>query len=190
MKCPSCGKEVSENKSYCDGCGSSLYGPRSINLNDLGGGSNTIQSNNIKSITGIDINDIAPIQNSGPAPVKRKKEKKYKAPKQGGVNINIGTIIFLLVIACLLIVCIYLFIQNKKLKEEQKPLVTPPAASECIEGYYGITSTYAFLLPENWIYSQTSNEYGKPFDIHNVCWWWCMLNTLCNCCCGRRMFFC
>lgn len=39
-------------------------------------------------------------------------------------------------------------------------------------------------------YSETSNEYGKPFEVDNVCWWWCMLNTVCNCCCGRRMFFC
>lgn len=39
-------------------------------------------------------------------------------------------------------------------------------------------------------YNQTSNEYGKPYNIENACWWWCMLNTFCNCCCGRRMFFC
>jgi len=39
-------------------------------------------------------------------------------------------------------------------------------------------------------YDKQSSEYGKPFDMQNICWWWCMLNTFCNCCCGRRMFFC
>ncbi len=39
-------------------------------------------------------------------------------------------------------------------------------------------------------YKQRSNEYGKPVDMQNICWWWCILNTVCNCCCGRRIFFC
>ena len=61
MKCPNCNKEVSNDKNYCEYCGSPLYGPRSINLNTFNnnaGHSNINQDDNIKSITGIDINDI------------------------------------------------------------------------------------------------------------------------------------
>lgn len=160
MKCPSCGKEVNENTSYCPSCGSSLYGPRSINLSDLGG-SETIQSNNIESITGIDINDISPIQ--GPIEdsktSKKVKEKKVKVPKnRSSKKIDFGTIIFLVIIAALLALCIYLFVENKKLKNSDKPLVTPPEETSCVEGYYGLTNSYTFLMPDNWIYTQTSNE--------------------------------
>ncbi|MBE6147895.1 MAG: zinc ribbon domain-containing protein [Firmicutes bacterium] len=161
MKCPNCGKEVNESLSLCDGCGTSLYGPRSINLNELGG-NNTIQSNNITSITGIDINDIAPIQsppiNNNSFSLNDKNQKKEKSD----LKINMGTILFLIVIAVLLILSVYLFLQNRKLLEEnnnQSPIVTPPAQNvDCVEGYYGLTSAYSFLLPDNWIYSQTANE--------------------------------
>jgi molecular chaperone DnaJ len=40
------------------------------------------------------------------------------------------------------------------------------------------------------VYNNQSTEYGKPFDMHDPCLWWCALNTICNCCCGGRMFFC
>ena len=158
MKCPSCGKEVRDNMSYCDGCGALLYGPRSISLNDLGGGNNTIQSNNIKSITGIDINDLTPVGPNHFPEIKTQEENKKKKIPKGDKKINIGTIIFLIVIGVLLAFCIYLFVQNNQLKNVDTPLVTPPVAEHCIEGYYGLTNSYAFLLPDNWIYTQTENE--------------------------------
>lgn len=158
MKCPNCGHEVNENMSLCSNCGNSLYGPRSINLSDVGGGNNTIQSNNITSITGIDINDITPVQTK---PQKNTKNSKIKMPKidKGKFTLDFSTIIFIIIVVVLLSVCISLFVQNNKLKELGGTIVNPPVNNEsCVEGYYGLTSTYSFLLPENWIYSQTANE--------------------------------
>ena len=160
MKCPSCGKNVQENASYCNSCGAALFGPRSIDLNDLGGGKNTFQSNNITSITGIDINDITPVQNKKVEKPIKPRENNVKIPKDlPSKDVNIGTIILLLVIASLLALSIYLFLENRKLKKvETPPLVTPPVVVDCVKGYYGLTNAYSFLLPNNWIYSQTASE--------------------------------
>ena len=162
VKCPSCGKEVSENKSYCDKCGSTLFGPRSIDLKDLGGGKNTIQSNNIKSITGIDINDITPVQNTGAYSNNKLNDKKEKIKiKKEKQPKKMGTIVMMIIIAGLLGICVYLFLENRKLGSlivEPPENTTPPVQTECIEGIYGITDLYNFYLPDNWVYSKKANE--------------------------------
>ena len=38
-------------------------------------------------------------------------------------------------------------------------------------------------------YNTQSSAYGKPFNMDNICFWWCLADTNCNCCCGPR-FIC
>ena len=38
-------------------------------------------------------------------------------------------------------------------------------------------------------YSTQSRAYGRPFSMDNICFWWCLADTICNCCCGPR-FMC
>ncbi|MBQ6841232.1 MAG: zinc ribbon domain-containing protein [Bacilli bacterium] len=168
MKCPSCGNEVTENNNYCNKCGSSLYGPRSINLNDIGQGVNIAQSNNIQSITGIDINDLAPgpqgtVQSNDFSPNKNEKKKRIKEKRdKEPIKINLGTLIMVIVIVVLLGLSLVLYSQNNKLKVAgSKPCETIPTCGEegeCIQGIYGITSAYTFVMPSDWIYTQTANE--------------------------------
>lgn len=157
MKCPNCNKNVSDNTGFCPSCGGSLFGPRSIDLNSVGG-KNTIQSNNIKSITGIDINDIAPVRNEE---VKRKvhNRKPIKPKRTSSVKVNLpwGIISLILIIIALIILCISLYMNNKNVGNDcEKPIVNTP--SECVKGIYALTSKYAFMLPDKWLYSETANE--------------------------------
>lgn len=39
------------------------------------------------------------------------------------------------------------------------------------------------------VYREQSRAYGRPFDMQNICFWWCLADTICNCCCGPR-FIC
>lgn len=40
------------------------------------------------------------------------------------------------------------------------------------------------------VYREQSNMYGaRPFSASNICFWWCLADTICNCCCGPR-FIC
>ena len=39
------------------------------------------------------------------------------------------------------------------------------------------------------IYNEQSRNYGRPLDMQNICFWWCIADTICNCCCGPR-FIC
>ena len=39
------------------------------------------------------------------------------------------------------------------------------------------------------MYREQSRAYGRPFDMQNICFWWCLADTICNCCCGPR-FIC
>lgn len=39
------------------------------------------------------------------------------------------------------------------------------------------------------MYREQSRAYGRPFNMDNICFWWCLADTLCNCCCGPR-FIC
>lgn len=39
------------------------------------------------------------------------------------------------------------------------------------------------------IYREQSRAYGRPFNMDNICFWWCLADTICNCCCGPR-FIC
>ncbi len=33
-------------------------------------------------------------------------------------------------------------------------------------------------------YNKQSEIYGRPINTQNICFWWCLANTICNCCCG------
>lgn len=39
------------------------------------------------------------------------------------------------------------------------------------------------------MYREQSRTYGRPFDMQNICFWWCLADSICNCCCGPR-FIC
>ena len=39
------------------------------------------------------------------------------------------------------------------------------------------------------IYNTQSMNYGRPINMENACFWWCLADTICNCCCGPR-FIC
>lgn len=39
------------------------------------------------------------------------------------------------------------------------------------------------------MYNEQSRNYGRPLDMQNICFWWCIADTICNCCCGPR-FIC
>ncbi len=39
------------------------------------------------------------------------------------------------------------------------------------------------------VYKERSRTYGRPFDMQNICFWWCVADTICNCCC-RPGFMC
>ena len=39
------------------------------------------------------------------------------------------------------------------------------------------------------VYREQSRAYGRPFNMDNICFWWCLADTICNCCCGPR-FIC
>ena len=166
MKCPSCGNEVPENNNYCNRCGASLYGPRSIDLNDISKGGTVIQSNNIQSITGIDINELAAASTSKnkerhTSETKEKISKKIKEKKEHIklVNVSFGTIVLVAVIIGLMAVSIMLYLQNQKLKKAgTNPNLMCEEQTECIEGIYGITSNYSFVMPSDWLYTQSNNE--------------------------------
>ncbi len=38
-------------------------------------------------------------------------------------------------------------------------------------------------------YNEQSRNYGRPLDIPNICFWWCIADAICNCCC-RHGFIC
>ena len=38
-------------------------------------------------------------------------------------------------------------------------------------------------------YNEQSRNYGRTINIENICFWWCIADTICNCCCGPR-FIC
>ena len=37
----------------------------------------------------------------------------------------------------------------------------------------------------SYVYEQQSSTYERPFAFGNVCWWYCIINCLLNCLCGR-----
>lgn len=39
------------------------------------------------------------------------------------------------------------------------------------------------------VYRQRSQQYGRPINVSNICFWWCLADVICNCCCGPR-FIC
>ena len=39
------------------------------------------------------------------------------------------------------------------------------------------------------VYREQSRAYGRPFNMDNICFWWCLADSICNCCCGPR-FIC
>lgn len=34
------------------------------------------------------------------------------------------------------------------------------------------------------MYNEQSINYGKPINISKICFWWCVADSICNCCCG------
>ena len=37
----------------------------------------------------------------------------------------------------------------------------------------------------SYVYEQQSSTYERPFAFQNICWWYCVINFLLNCFCGR-----
>lgn len=156
MKCPSCSREANENNKYCDFCGASLFGPRSIDLSTSNIGTNNVgqfHSNNIKSITGIDINEIAPVR----PVVEDKKDYSPKRPrnkKKNKSDSNVLVILLIIAVVVLTILCIVLFIVNLKGNDNK----SSGKQNFNIEGIYGVSSNYMFYLPDEYLYHSSSNE--------------------------------
>lgn len=34
------------------------------------------------------------------------------------------------------------------------------------------------------MYNNQSINYGRPLDMQNICLWWCLIDSICNCLCG------
>ena len=168
MKCPNCGKDVTDGQSYCNACGSVLYGPRNVNLKNPGKVAGSDQSNDISSITGIDINSLsfdtgADDYYSQPEKPKKEKKKKNKTKKSS----NLSMYIFISVILVLCVICVILFINNSKLKKEQPTTSSKKCekteckcpnkeVQSCVQGFYGLAGYYAFQAPNNWRYSEVT----------------------------------
>lgn len=169
MRCPNCGKEISDGQSYCNACGSVLYGPRNVNLNNPGKAVGSAQSNDISSITGIDINslrmDIGDDVNYNSNYEEPEVKKEHKK-----LSISVGTLVFVIVIALLLGVTIYLFITNSRLKKGLVPGDCPSQkengnttlgeniTKKYVTGYYALSGCYAFMTPNNWRYSEVGQD--------------------------------
>lgn len=158
MKCPSCEKEVSDDKNFCDSCGFSLYGPRNISLNTPIGNTNSIQSNNIQSITGIDINAISKneIKEMPKSPI----IKKEKTPLDSGkvLFFVMGAIIAVLAIACTLLYldkkdCQNIINNMNNTVNTPKPVVNNTVVNPSATTY-ALTDTYSFALPVNFAYTE------------------------------------
>ena len=152
MKCPNCGIDNSNEQVYCSSCGASLYGPRSINLNSNDETKSQYKSNDIKKITGIDINDLPIGQNVVSTAPKNDKPKKKNL-------LSTSSLIFIFVIIILLILSIYLFTNNRRLSKTNNC----PTTNKCVQlkeakGIYGATSKFVFYLPKDFRYSESSNE--------------------------------
>lgn len=170
MNCPNCGRPVSDGQSYCNSCGGVLYGPRNINLNNPGKAAGSEQSNDISSITGIDINSLTKdigldnnqFNEEPVEPVKQKKSKKEKKERKHSSKGLGSSIIFIIVIAVLLITCIILFLANYNLRknnenpkeESKKCKKCENSIATCAEGIYGIAGYYAFQAPSDYRFGE------------------------------------
>ena len=158
MKCPNCNKEVANDKNYCEFCGSPLYGPRSIDWNSFNNNTNhsnnskSNKNNNIKSITGIDINEIAinSINETNAYSNQNNNDKKTFNIKK---YLNLILIIIIIFLLCIILV---LIINNHNLKNNKNN--DNNTISSCIEGYYGITSIYKFYMPNDYIYGENTDN--------------------------------
>ena len=153
MVCPNCGKE-NNNTDYCSFCGSALYGPRNINLDNPNDSKQDTRNNNIESITGINIDNIAmTVEHS-------KLDKQNPTIKLPEFKITISSLILMGIILVLLSLCFYFGIENRKLRKD----VNDIAAIKCnnkkeenSNAILGLTDNYAFKINQNWSYRQTSN---------------------------------
>ena len=172
MKCPNCGKESSDTATLCKYCGYSLYGPKSINLNNV---SYNIDNNNqnIESITGIDINSIAKNNDTNNIPraetrsVLNDKNYNYNKKHHKKVNVNnvindlknktnkvdLIVILFTVIVAILLIICSSLIVSNKRLKRSTN-LTNIMSNNK----YKVLALSYSFNLPSGYSYYTLDNK--------------------------------
>lgn len=142
MNCPNCGKKVDPNSTRCNFCGIAL--------------NNNNNNQKIKSIIGIDINDL----NMENASLQKEVIEQPKINKTKH-NWDLKIIITLFLIVVVIILSLFLIFQkNKKcpsspacpICENNKPCVNTNE-----KNYYIITENYEVFLPNKWQYQKKEN---------------------------------
>ncbi len=158
MKCPVCGADNKESQMYCTSCGASLSGPQSISL---GNEINEKSNNDIQMITGIDFSSLSKEKQ----PVKKNSySSKETEPQKAKKSLpNIMPLVSSIITILLGVLCIILYINNRKLLQNNQPC-NCPKTEKCevnhsnIQGIYGATSKYTFYLPDGWFYDENGGE--------------------------------
>lgn len=142
MNCPNCGKKVDQNSTRCSFCG--------IALNN----NNNNNNQKIKSIIGIDINDL----NKDDINMQPYVSQPQKLKKENTLDLKLIINIFLIII----VIILSLFLIFKK---NQKCPISPACPvcenKTCVnaneKNYYIITENYEVFLPNNWQYQKKEN---------------------------------
>lgn len=160
MICPGCNKNVEDGKEFCDNCGTALFGPKSILLNEPELNT-SMNKNNISSITGIDIKSISNnasvytpltsnVNNHETGASNEKKVKKF----------DIKNIILVIMSLVLIALVAYIFFRKdtKECEVCKEPVCKPcPTVDNKVpntNGYKVSTSKYTFEIPTGAIYSE------------------------------------
>lgn len=162
MICPNCNKNVADDKEFCDSCGSALFGPKSILLNEPEL-NNSMNKNNISSITGIDINSISnnssvytPFTNN----MNSQETGADNHKKNKKVDVKLIVMIIMLIVIGLLISYIMFFNGKTNCPDTpQKECPTCPTVdckNNSTNSYVVSTSPWSFELPQGAIYTETN----------------------------------
>ncbi len=141
MSCPNCGKKVDPNSARCSFCGIA------INNND---------NQKIKSIIGIDINNL----NKGDINFHQSESQISKTPKEHKLDLKL--IINILLIIIVIILSLFLIFMKSKKCPIAPACPVCEASKPCInanekKSYYVITENYEVFLPNNWQYQKKEN---------------------------------
>lgn len=159
MVCPNCGKNAADDKEFCDNCGTALFGPKSILLNEPEL-NDSMNKNNISSITGIDINSIS--NNASvytPLTSNLNVHNTGVSDDKGKKNLDMKNIIMIVMFCIVVILVVYIFVRGNGQKCEVCKEATcepcPAVDNKANTNTYKVSTTsYTFDLPNGAIYSE------------------------------------